>query len=783
MTIKSTTLASVSQVILALTMNLALAQFAAIGADSKWQTLLDEGSKQNKLGNYIEAEKQLAEALKDIDADNKIGEADPVKVLILAPLANASLKQSKFVEAETFYKRALSICETAYGSEDANIAAILARLASLYLTQRRYAEAEPYFTRALAIIESNPAMTGAEEEALARIYIELGTLYFKQNKSANARASFIKAQQLFEKVKGPNDNTVAEALAFRALTSRQDRNYVEAEELLKRALSISEKNLPPDSPELATQMDALASLYVNQGRYAEAAPLLQRIQTIVGKVYGLDSKKFAACLENQAVVEMSNGNYSGCEQLATQAMAIVQKIAGAQSPDLVGSMRVLATLYLLQKKNSEALVLFEKIMEAQKKSPLQSQTQITSTLKKLAFLYAEQKNYSKAEELYRALLAQDQKDHAKSAHGINQQKQSPVIASDLDNLARILEAQGKKVEAEQLREEALNIKKSLPGSAKLTAKQEKITIGNGSTKSNRAVRDKWAVVVGISNFQDSSLNLQYAAKDARDFRNFLVNEANFESDHVKLLVDSHATRDAVIGTLGNKWLAQRAKADDLVIVYISSHGSTATSEAKDTNFLAAYDTNLNNLILAGIPMQWLTAGVAKLVPSDRIVLILDVCHAGAAVVSTTTPESSTTALDSSYMGFQSNEQEKNLKYRPTPSRPADLTKAQQAYSRTAPEFDVSDLIAGKGQILIASSDAKQTSYESKNYKNGVFTYRLIEGLRQRGDQTTLTEACNYMREKVEDEVLHDRGNLQTPIVLQNWRGADLILGTKVQSKQ
>ncbi|MCA9818426.1 MAG: caspase family protein, partial [Cyanobacteria bacterium HKST-UBA01] len=31
------------------------------------------------------------------------------------------------------------------------------------------------------------------------------------------------------------------------------------------------------------------------------------------------------------------------------------------------------------------------------------------------------------------------------------------------------------------------------------------------------VRDKWALVIGISNFKDPKINLKYPAKDARDF--------------------------------------------------------------------------------------------------------------------------------------------------------------------------------------------------------------------------------------------------------------------------
>jgi hypothetical protein len=40
----------------------------------------------------------------------------------------------------------------------------------------------------------------------------------------------------------------------------------------------------------------------------------------------------------------------------------------------------------------------------------------------------------------------------------------------------------------------------------------------------------------------------------------------------------------------------------------------------------------------------------------------------------------------------------------------------------------------------------------------------------------LTDACNYTRAKVEEKVLRDRAKLQTPVIVKNWQGADLVLG-------
>ncbi|MBX9952402.1 MAG: hypothetical protein K2Y39_24730, partial [Candidatus Obscuribacterales bacterium] len=50
---------------------------------------------------------------------------------------------------------------------------------------------------------------------------------------------------------------------------------------------------------------------------------------------------------------------------------------------------------------------------------------------------------------------------------------------------------------------------------------------NQPLDARRPIRDKWALVVGISNFENSKVPaLKYSTKDARDFYNYLIKDAN-----------------------------------------------------------------------------------------------------------------------------------------------------------------------------------------------------------------------------------------------------------------
>lgn len=254
------------------------------------------------------------------------------------------------------------------------------------------------------------------------------------------------------------------------------------------------------------------------------------------------------------------------------------------------------------------------------------------------------------------------------------------------------------------------------------------------------IREKWAIVIGISKFADPEVQLRYGSKDARDFANYLVSSAGFAADHVRLLTDEQATRENIYAQLGERWLGRRARPDDLVVVYVSSHGTAMKREVAGVDFLVAYDTNPNNLLGTGIPMEWFCQIIKDQVHCERLVLFLDACH-GAAVA-----------------------------------------HAAKGLRRDNP-FDAARLALSKGQIVIASSQADQESWESKNYPNSVFTRRLLEGLQLHGKQTTLTAAFGYLQDKVQDEVLRDRAQLQTPIMRKFWTGSDLMLAVPSKRPQ
>src|SRR5439155_17533129 len=83
----------------------------------------------------------------------------------------------KYVEAEPFYQRALTIRERVRGSEHEEVASSFTNLALLYQAQGKYAEAEPLYQKALAICEKS---LEPDDPEVARTCNNLASLYHNQ---------------------------------------------------------------------------------------------------------------------------------------------------------------------------------------------------------------------------------------------------------------------------------------------------------------------------------------------------------------------------------------------------------------------------------------------------------------------------------------------------------------------------------------------------------------------------------------------------------------------------
>lgn len=257
---------------------------------------------------------------------------------------------------------------------------------------------------------------------------------------------------------------------------------------------------------------------------------------------------------------------------------------------------------------------------------------------------------------------------------------------------------------------------------------------------NKPIRDKWALIVGIGSFGNQGIpHLKYATKDARDLYDYLIHDAHFAPDHVRMLLDEKATQRRIMSELGSKFLARLAKPDDLIVLFFSTHGSPSQMDIRGKNYIIAYDSDPEDLFATGIEMQKILESIQSRVLSDRVLLVLDACHSGGA--------------DPNAKGMM-----------------------------RVGNFDAEALAEGCGQMVICSSRPDQQSWESKRYQNGVFTRNLLESLRKGGAKSPIAKAFTSTEQLVQDEVREDHpGARQTPMLQSKWSGNELIISTPAAS--
>ena len=131
--------------------------------------------------------------------------------------------------------------------------------------------------------------------------------------------------------------------------------YADAEALYKRSLTIAEKALGANHPDVARSLNNLVTQYLRQARYAEAEPLAKRAISIYEKALGPDHPYVATALDNLASLQVDQGRYIEAEPLRKRALAIRESALGHDHPDVATSLNNFAWLYFSQRDWPQAV--------------------------------------------------------------------------------------------------------------------------------------------------------------------------------------------------------------------------------------------------------------------------------------------------------------------------------------------------------------------------------------------------------------------------------------------
>ena len=212
-----------------------------------------------------------------------------------------------------------------------------------------------------------------------------------------------------------------------------------------------------------------------------------------------------------------------------------------------------------------------------------------------------------------------------------------------------------------------------------------------------------AVIVGISSYQSSALNLKWGEEDALDFYDALRGSTGWDTENITLLTNGSASRDAIKAALAG--LAKRVSADDMVVFYFSGRGSYGPDQPPFDEgdgldeYLVPFDGQVGSSArdLSDDTIEALLAAL----PTNNVMVILDVGFTGA----------------TSRAGIPS-DKDKCL-VRPGSGRAIAPSTVD----------GMSHELARPGYVFISSAQNGVAPRESSQLRNGVFTHYFVEGMR------------------------------------------------------
>ena len=263
---------------------LLLAVSLASAQEERWTQLSQQVGQLRQQGQIQQAIPVAQQAVKV--AASTFGPQDRRTGISLDELGLLYKSLDDLAEADSCFRRALTIIQAAEGSQGKDASAVLLNLADLYADHGRWGDAESDFRQSLTIAvqaygQNDPHVADVMRDG-ASLMIDEGKLEPAAHVLRGAIAIYIQA--------GPAWNSPLAAtynLAGQVVADSGDNKV--AETLFQKAIDLSEKSDGSSSTTYASYVANLANVYRKDQRFAEAEPLYLRMIAILQQHGGLDN--------------------------------------------------------------------------------------------------------------------------------------------------------------------------------------------------------------------------------------------------------------------------------------------------------------------------------------------------------------------------------------------------------------------------------------------------------------------------------------------------------------
>ena len=260
---------------------------------------------------------------------------------------------------------------------------------------------------------------------------------------------------------------------------------------------------------------------------------------------------------------------------------------------------------------------------------------------------------------------------------------------------------------------------SVPAIARVKWRGRVVGVGTSANAGEFIIKPKlYVLAVGVSRYANEKYNLNFAAKDARDFAAALERQKGllYRDVVTRVLTDEGATRDEIVD--GLDWITKQTTSKDVAMVFFAGHG---VNDSMNRYYFCPHNIDLEKLLRTGVTFAEIKTVVETI--AGKAVFFVDTCHSGNALGA---------------------------------SRARDVTVDIIGF--------INELASAEnGAVVFAASTGKQVSLENPEWNNGAFTKALVEGLGGRADyQRTGRITVNMLDLYLSERVKELTGGRQTP---------------------
>jgi len=238
--------------------------------------------------------------------------------------------------------------------------------------------------------------------------------------------------------------------------------------------------------------------------------------------------------------------------------------------------------------------------------------------------------------------------------------------------------------------------------------------------------------VGVNEYRNPALNLNYGVADAEGLQDFFVSATLpfFKEIKTEGLFDENATRGNILAQLG---AYESLPPQDIVLIYLAGHGETVEDEWYFLPHEIAYPEKEEEVVGRGISSTVLKDMIARM-GAQKVLVLVDACKSGAALVA---------------------------------ARGVEERKVIRRLARAT------------GTHIVAAAGKDQFATEIGELGHGVFTYAILQGLDGKADGAprdgvvTVRELVSFVEYELPEISQLYKSQPQFPVV--DSRGQDFPL--------